>query len=139
MEDTQTLDWVCCIGDDATRATSVCTGALVLAAAGLLAHYKAACHWASWHKLAWFRAAPVADWTVFDRNRVTGGGMTAGTDFALALAAVIRDEDRAKFVQLSIEYDPSPPFNSGSPEKADATTIARYRAMVPKLARDREP
>jgi cyclohexyl-isocyanide hydratase len=139
IEDTQTLDWVRRIGGDATWVTSVCTEALVRAAAGLLARYKGACHWASWHKLAWFRAEPVADRTVFDRNRVTGGGMTAGTDFALALTAVIRGEDRAKFVQLSIEYDLSPPFNSDSPEKADATTIARYRAMVAKLARDREP
>jgi len=139
MEDTQTLDWVRRIGGDATWATSVCTGALVLAATGLLARYMVASHWASRHKLAWFRAEPVADRTVFDRNRVTGGGVTAGTDFALALTAVIRREDHATFVQLSIEYDPSPPFNSGSPKKADATTIARYRAMVAKLAGDREP
>ncbi len=138
MDDTETLDWVRKIGADATWVTSVCTGSLVLAAAGLLTGYRAACHWASRHQLAWFGAVPVADRTVFDRNRVTGGGVTAGIDFALALTAAIRGEDYAKFVQLSIEYDPSPPFDSGSPEKADAATLARYHAMIARVAGDRE-
>jgi cyclohexyl-isocyanide hydratase len=138
MEDAETLDWVRRIGSDATWVTSVCTGSLVLAAAGLLTGYKAACHWASRHQLAWFGAEPVAARTVFDRNRVTGGGVTAGIDFALALTAAIRGEDHAKFVQLSIEYDPAPPFDSGTPEKADAATLDRYRAMVAKNAPDRE-
>lgn len=138
MEDAETLDWVHRIGTDAPWVTSVCTGSLVLAAAGLLTGYKAACHWASRHQLAWFGAEPVAERTVFDRNRVTGGGVTAGIDFALALTAAIRGEDHAKFVQLSIEYDPAPPFDSGTPEKADPATIARYREMVAKNAPDRE-
>lgn len=138
MEDTETLDWVRRTGNDATWVTSVCTGSLVLAAAGLLTGYKAACHWASRHQLAWFGAEPVAERTVFDRNRVTGGGVTAGIDFALALTAAIRGEDHAKFVQLSIEYDPAPPFDSGAPEKADAATLERYREMVAKNAGDRE-
>ena len=138
MEDTETLDWVRRTGNDATWVTSVCTGSLVLAAAGLLTGYRAACHWASRHQLAWFGAEPVAERTVFDRNRVTGGGVTAGIDFALALTAAIRGEDHAKFVQLSIEYDPAPPFDSGTPEKADAATLERYREMVAKNADDRE-
>lgn len=138
MEDAETLDWVRRIGNDATWVTSVCTGSLVLAAAGLLIGYRAACHWASRHQLAWFGAEPVAERTVFDRNRVTGGGVTAGIDFALALTAAIRGEDHAKFVQLSIEYDPAPPFDSGTPEKADAATLDRYRAMVATNAPDRE-
>jgi cyclohexyl-isocyanide hydratase len=138
MEDAETLDWVRRIGSDAIWVTSVCTGSLVLAAAGLLTGYKAACHWASRHQLAWFGAEPVAERTVFDRNRVTGGGVTAGIDFALALTAAIRGEDHAKFVQLSIEYDPAPPFDSGTPEKADAATLERYRAMVAAKAGDRE-
>jgi len=75
---------------------------------------------------------------VFDRNRVTGGGVTAGIDFALALTAAIRGEDHAKFVQLSLEYDPQPPFDCGSPDKADAATLERYTAMVAKHAGDRE-
>jgi cyclohexyl-isocyanide hydratase len=138
MEDDETLDWVRQIGGDATWVTSVCTGSLVLAAAGLLTGYRAACHWASRHQLEWFGAEPVAERTVFDRNRVTGGGVTAGIDFALALTAAIRGEDHAKFVQLSIEYDPAPPFDSGTPEKADAATLDRYRAMVAQMAGDRE-
>ncbi|UVO52778.1 DJ-1/PfpI family protein [Sphingomonas sp. SUN039] len=138
MEDAETLDWVRRIGTDATWVTSVCTGSVVLAAAGLLTGYKATSHWASRHQLAWFGAEPVAERTVFDRNRVTGGGVTAGIDFALALTAAIRGEDHAKFVQLSIEYDPAPPFDSGTPDKADAATLARYKAMVAANAPDRE-
>jgi cyclohexyl-isocyanide hydratase len=138
MEDTVTLDWVRNVGCGATWVTSVCTGSLVLAAAGLLDGYKAACHWASRHQLAWFGAEPVADRYVIDRNRVTGGGVTAGIDFALALTALIRGEDHAKFVQLSIEYDPAPPFDSGTPDKADAATLKLYLSMVAKNAPDRE-
>jgi cyclohexyl-isocyanide hydratase len=138
MEDADVLTWVRGIGGNATWVTSVCTGSLVLAAAGLLDGYRAACHWASRHQLAWFGAQPVAERYVIDRNRVTGGGVTAGIDFALILTALIRGEDHAKFVQLSIEYDPHPPFDSGTPAKADAATLERYKAMVAKGAGDRE-
>ena len=138
MEDAQTLDWVRTVAADARWVTSVCTGSLVLAAAGLLKGYKATSHWASRHQLAWFGAEPVNERWVIDRNRVTGGGVTAGIDFALALTALIRGEDHAKFVQLSIEYDPHPPFDCGTPEKADAATLARYRDMVASKAGDRE-
>ena len=138
MEDAETLDWVRRIGADATWVTSVCTGSILLAAAGLLTGYRATSHWASRHQLAWFGAEPVAARTVFDRNRVTGGGVTAGIDFALALTAAIRGEDHAKFVQLSIEYDPAPPFDSGTPDKAAAATLDRYRAMVARNVPDRE-
>ncbi|NIJ21681.1 cyclohexyl-isocyanide hydratase [Sphingomonas naasensis] len=134
MEDAETLAWVRRAAASATWVTSVCTGSLVLAAAGLLTGYRAACHWASREQLAFFGAEPVAGRVVFDRNRVTGGGVTAGIDFALALTAKIRGEDHAKFVQLSLEYDPAPPFDSGAPERADAATLARYRAMVEKFA-----
>lgn len=138
MEDAATLDWVRTIAADAKWVTSVCTGSLVLAAAGLLTGYRAACHWASRHQLEWFGAIPDPARTVFDRNRVTGGGVTAGIDFALALTAAIRGEDHAKFVQLSIEYDPAPPFDSGTPDKASPETLAHYRALVAKNAPDRE-
>lgn len=134
MEDPETLAWVREVAGTASWVTSVCTGSLVLAAAGLLTSYRATCHWASRDQLAWFGAAPVAERVVFDRNRVTGGGVTAGIDFALALTAAIRGEAHAKFVQLSLEYDPAPPFDSGSPERADAATIARYRAMIEESA-----
>ena len=138
MEDAMTLDWVRVVAAEADWVASVCTGSLILAAAGLLTGYRATCHWASRHQLAWFGAEPVAERIVFDRNRVTGGGVTAGIDFALALTAAIRGEDHAKFVQLSLEYDPQPPFDSGTPEKADGATLDRYNAMVAARAGDRE-
>jgi cyclohexyl-isocyanide hydratase len=134
MEDAETLAWLKQVAEGAAWVTSVCTGSLLLGAAGLLQGYRAACHWGSREQLAWFGAEPVAERVVFDRNRATGGGVTAGIDFALALTAAIRGEDHARFVQLSLEYDPAPPFDSGSPERADAETVARYRAMVEKFA-----
>jgi cyclohexyl-isocyanide hydratase len=134
MEDEATLAWLRQMADGAQWVTSVCTGSLLLAAAGLLRGYRAACHWASRDQLAWFGAEPVAERVVFDRNRVTGGGVTAGIDFALALTAAIRGENHARFVQLSLEYDPAPPFDSGSPERADPATLARYHAMVERFA-----
>jgi cyclohexyl-isocyanide hydratase len=138
MEDSETLAWVRQVAGTAQWVTSVCTGSLVLAAAGLLTGYRAACHWASREQLAFFGAEPVAERVVFDRNRVSGGGVTAGIDFALALTARIRGEAHAKFVQLSLEYDPAPPFDSGSPERADPATLARYHVMVEKFAPGRE-
>lgn len=138
MEDAETLAWLRQVSEGAEWVTSVCTGSLLLAAAGLLTGYRAACHWASRDQLAFFGAEPATERIVFDRNRVTGGGVTAGIDFALALTAAIRGEDHAKFVQLSLEYDPAPPFDSGSPERADPATLARYRAMVEKFAPGRE-
>ena len=134
LRDAATLDWLRRVGAQAAWVTSVCTGSLLLAAAGLLDGYRAACHWASREQLALFGVEVATERVVFDRNRVTGGGVTAGIDFALALTAAIRGEDHARFVQLSLEYDPAPPFDSGSPERADAATIARYRAMVDRVA-----
>lgn len=131
------LDWVRSVGADAQWVTSVCTGALVLGAAGLLRGYKATTHWA-WHdKLALFEAEPVAARTVFDRNRVTGGGVTAGIDFALALMARIAGDDAARAVQLALEYDPAPPFTAGSPDKAGPDLVAVYAERAQRLAPDR--
>ncbi len=138
MEDEETIGWVRRIAADGDWVTSVCTGSLVLGAAGLLTGYRAACHWASRHQLAWFGAIPVAERVVFDRNRVTGGGVTAGIDFGLSLAAAIRGEDYARYIQLSLEYDPAPPFTSGSPDTASPETLAAYRSLVAKHAPDRE-
>jgi cyclohexyl-isocyanide hydratase len=124
MEDRATIDWLKQVGEGADWVTSVCTGSLLLAAAGLLTGYRATSHWASRDQLAWFGVEPVAERVVFDRNHVTGGGVTAA----------IRGEDHARFVQLSLEYDPAPPFDSGSPASADAETVAQYRAMVERFA-----
>lgn len=138
MEDAATMAWIRHAAAGAVWVTSVCTGSLLLGAAGLLKGYRATSHWASHHHLAAFGAIPVKERVVFDRNRVTGGGVTAGIDFALALTAVIRGEDHARLVQLSLEYDPAPPFDSGSPERADAATRARYEAMAAKSAPGRD-
>jgi cyclohexyl-isocyanide hydratase len=134
MEDDETLAWVARIGRDAAWVTSVCTGSLILGAAGLLDGYRAACHWAWREHLALFGAEPVAERVVFDRNRVTGGGVTAGIDFALALTAAIRGEAHARLIQLALEYDPAPPFDSGSPERAGADLLAFYARRMAKMA-----
>lgn len=132
------LDWVRRIGASATWVTSVCTGALVLGAAGLLQGYRATTHWA-WHDmLSLFGAEPVTARTVLDRNRVTGGGVTAGIDFSLALMAHIAGEDHARAVQLALEYDPAPPFDSGSPDKAGAELVGVYSARAERLAPGRK-
>lgn len=137
MEDEATLDWLRTAAEGAQWVTSVCTGALVLGAAGLLRGYRATTHWGSHDWLAAFGAVPVKERVVFDRNRVTGGGVTAGIDFGLALAAQIVGEETARFIQLSLEYDPAPPLDCGSPDKASPDILARYTAMVARHAADR--
>jgi cyclohexyl-isocyanide hydratase len=137
MEDEQALAWVRRVGGRAEWVTSVCTGSLVLGAAGLLRGYRAATHWAWRDFLPLFGAEPSNERVVFDRNRVTGGGVTAGIDFALALTAAIRGETHAKAVQLSLEYDPAPPFSAGSPEGAGEALVANLRARMDQLAPDR--
>ena len=138
MMDETAMAWVRQLGDNSQWITSVCTGSLILGAAGLLDGYKATTHWA-WHEhLALFGALPVQARTVFDRNRVTGGGVTAGIDFALSLMAAIRGEEHARIVQLALEYDPAPPFDSGSPDKAGDALMSRYAERMAALAPNRE-
>ncbi|MEY3773765.1 MAG: hypothetical protein RLZZ129_545 [Verrucomicrobiota bacterium] len=135
MEDEATLAFLRAQAAGAKWVTSVCTGSLILAAAGLLTGYRAACHWASLDQLALFDAVPVAERVVFDRNRVTGGGVTAGIDFALSLVAKMRGEELARAIQLSMEYDPAPPFPGGSPRTAEPAQVARMQnQMEPFLA-----
>lgn len=138
IDDAPTLDWVRAAGNEAQWVTSVCTGAMILGAAGLLIGYRATTHWAQHHHLSAFGAIPVSERVVFDRNRVTGGGVTAGIDFALALTAAIRGEAHARLVQLSLEYDPAPPFDGGSPDRAKPETLAAYRAMAERAAPGRD-
>ncbi len=118
--------------------TSVCTGSLILGAAGLLNGYRATSHWAWRDYLKLFGAEPVAERVVFDRNRVTGGGVTAGIDFALALMGKIQGENFARAVQLGLEYDPHPPFDSGTPEKADEQLVKFVHERSNRMAPDRE-
>lgn len=138
MQDPEVLAWLQKVAATADWVTSVCTGSLVLGAAGLLKGYKSACHWASVDQLAFFGATPVRERIVEDRNRFSGGGVTSGIDFALALAARIRGEDHAKFIQLAIEYDPHPPFDAGSPDKVSPDILKRYHALIDKAVPDRE-
>lgn len=138
IADDETMAWVTRVGEGATWVTSVCTGSLVLGAAGLLDGYKAGCHWAQRHMLPLFGAEPVAERVVVDRNRVTGGGVTAGIDFGLTLISLIRGQSHAELVQLSVEYDPAPPLDAGSPDRASAGVLERYAAMIERVAPDRD-
>lgn len=138
MTDQQALTWLQNVSAEAKWVTSVCTGSLILGAAGLLKGYKSACHWASIDQLAFFGAIPVRERIVEDRNRLSGGGVTSGIDFALALAARMRGEDFARFIQLSIEYDPQPPFDAGSPDKVSPEILARYHRMIDAVVPDRD-
>ena len=107
--------------------TSVCTGALVLGAAGLLKGYRAATHWSAMEFLALYGATPEKTRVCVDRNRVTGGGVTAGIDFALTLVSILIDRPTAQTIQLRLEYNPAPPFDSGSPDTAPPEILARVK------------
>ncbi len=115
--------------ENAAYVTAVCTGSLVLAAAGLLRGYKATTHWYSLDRLATFGAIPTERRVVKDRNRITGGGVTAGLDFALTVAAELRGAQVAKEIQLGMEYAPDPPFPDGHPDTADAETVTLVKAQ----------
>lgn len=130
LNDDVILDFVRRQAKSARYVTSVCTGALVLGAAGLLKGKRATTHWMSRDMLAAFGATPVNERIVFDGNVITGGGVTAGIDFALAVAAEAFSPDLAKSIQLGIEYDPHPPFDAGSPERAGPELVARARAAA---------
>src|SRR5262249_22696514 len=112
-------------GERARYVTSVCSGALLLGAAGLLRGYHATTHWMSLDLLKHFGATPVSQRVVRDRNRITGGGVTAGIDFGLSVAAELFGADVAQSIQLAIEYRPAPPFESGGPETAPANVRER--------------
>ena len=137
MTDPETLDFLRRQAATARYVTSVCTGSLVLGAAGLLKGYRSACHWAWRDMLADFGAIPVADRVVRDRNRISGGGVTAGIDFGLTVAAELAGEEVAKSIQLVLEYDPQPPFDSGSPEKAGAERVKRLRERLAPMLESR--
>ncbi|MGE8186562.1 isonitrile hydratase [Pseudomonas sp. NPDC086278] len=134
MEDQQTLAFIKAQAASARYVTSVCTGSLVLGAVGLLKGKRATTHWAYHELLAPLGAIPVKDRVVRDGNLLTGGGITAGIDFALTLAAELFDTDTAQRVQLQLEYAPAPPFNSGSPQTAPAAALEEAtRRLAPAL------
>ena len=139
MEDQHTLAFLKAHSENVRFVTSVCTGSLVLGAAGLLRSRRATTHWAYHELLAPLGAIPVSERVVRDGNVITGGGVTAGIDFALTLISELVGKDEAQAVQLQLEYAPAPPFNAGSPDSAPLAivTLARERAAA-TLARRTE-
>ncbi len=129
MQDDATLGFLKDRGGLAKYATSVCTGSLLLGAAGLLQGYKATSHWVTRDMLSIFGAIPTDGRVVTDRNRITGGGVTAGIDFGLSLVGRLRDQQYAEGVQLISEYAPEPPFNAGTPKTAPAEMTVLVQGM----------
>ena len=135
LSDEAVVSWLQDTAKSARYVVSVCTGALLLGAAGLLDGKNAATHWASRHMLAYFGARPSTQRVVVDGNVITGGGVTAGIDVALQLVAELRGQADAEAIQLAIEYDPQPAFSAGSPASADPALVARVQsAMAGRLA-----
>lgn len=133
MGDTQVLEFLQQQAKSAKYITSVCTGSLILAAAGLLQGYRAACHWAFREQLAMLGVDVGTQRVVIDRNRITGGGVTAGIDFGLVVAAQLCGEETAKMIQLLLEYNPAPPFNAGSPENAGEALVQQVKKIGEQL------
>jgi cyclohexyl-isocyanide hydratase len=125
--DQRTRRFIADRGKRAKYVTSVCTGSFILAAAGLLKGYRATSHWSARDLLADFGAIPTEQRVVHDRNRITGAGVTSGLDFGLAMISELRDRFYAECVQLLAEYDPRPPFSSGSPHTAPAKVLETMR------------
>ena len=118
------------VGPSAEYVTSVCTGALILGAAGLLRGYRATTHWVVHDVLATLGATPVAERVVVDRNRITGAGVTAGLDFGLRMAAKLRGDDYGRMLQLVYEYDPHPPFDAGTEAEAGEKIDREVRSIL---------
>ncbi|MCU0757675.1 MAG: DJ-1/PfpI family protein [Steroidobacteraceae bacterium] len=130
LADDEVLGFLRRMASTARYVTSVCTGALVLGAAGLLEGYRATTHWAYRQWLPRLGAIPVPERVVVDRDRITGGGVTSGIDFALRVIAEIRGERLARLAQLGLEYDPRPPYDSGTPEAAAPELVASMRELM---------
>jgi cyclohexyl-isocyanide hydratase len=130
INDEEMLAFLRMQADGAKYVTSVCTGSLVLGAAGLLRGYRAATHWTAIDYLPAYGAIPARTRVCADRNRVTGGGVTAGIDFALTLVEMLVDRKTAETIQLRLEYNPAPPFNSGSPDTAPPEVLAYIKERI---------
>jgi len=145
MDDEITLQFLRTAAAHCKLVTSVCTGSLILAAAGLLAGYRATCHWSSIDQLSLLGVEPIHERVVRDRNRITGAGVTSGIDFALTVAADLVGHQIAQEIQLQMEYDPAPPYQAGSPRTAppalteairqkNATFIEQRRSATKRAA-----
>ena len=130
MKDAAIVDFLAETGRTARYVTSVCSGSLLLGMAGLLDGYRAATHWAVYDILEALGVEAGHERVVVDRNRFTGGGVTAGIDFGLTLLAELRGEEVAKVTQLAMEYDPTPPFTTGHPDGAGPALTAAARAIM---------
>lgn len=130
MADEEVLTFLRRQSEQVRYVTSVCTGSLVLGAAGLLTGYQATTHWASLDQLALLGAQPVAERVVRDRNRITGAGVTSGIDFALNVVAELYGSEVAQDLQLQMEYDPAPPFATGSPRTASPAQLEKVRTQI---------
>jgi cyclohexyl-isocyanide hydratase len=138
MDDEEVLSWVKRQADGAMCVFSVCTGALICGAAGLLRGRRATTHWAAFHLLPFFGAIPVNERVVVDGNMVFAAGVTAGIDGALRVAAKLRGDDTARTIQLYMQYAPEPPFNSGTPDTAPAVILESARRAVREITARRE-
>jgi cyclohexyl-isocyanide hydratase len=138
MNDEEVLAWIRDQAAGVRSLLSVCTGALICGAAGLLKGRRATTHWASMHLLPFFGAIPVNERVVADGNLVFAAGVTAGIDGALRVAADLRGDEVAQGIQLSIAYAPDPPFSSGTPEQAPPAVLERARASYRALSERRE-
>ncbi len=138
LNDAETLDFVRRQAAGARYVTSVCTGSLVLGAAGLLQGKRATSHWMSHSMLAAFGCEPVAERVVVDGNVITGGGVTAGIDFALTVAGEVLGAEAARKIQLGMEYDPQPPYDTGSPERANPAMVAAVQEGAAARQNERE-
>jgi cyclohexyl-isocyanide hydratase len=138
MEDAEVLGWIRQQSSGARSIFSVCTGALLFGAAGLLKGRRATTHWASFHLLPFFGAIPVNERVVIDDNWVFAAGVTAGIDGALRLAAILRGDEAAQAIQLYMAYAPEPPFDSGTPESAPAAILAQARQSTAAITAQRE-
>lgn len=138
MGDPEVLAWLAAQGAQAKYVTSVCSGSLLLGAAGLMTGYRAGAHWAYRDMLTLFGATPVAERVVKDRNRITGGGVTAGIDFALAVIAEVQGVAAAEAIQLAYEYAPQPPFGSGTPATSTPETLAAAQRLLESMTKDAE-
>lgn len=138
MEDEEVLAWMRRQAAGACRIFSVCTGALLCGATGLLSGRRATTHWASFHLLSYFGAIPVNQRVVVDGSCVFAAGVTAGIDGALQLAAELRGDEVAQSIQLQIAYAPEPPFNSGTPESAPPAILQQARRSLQGITTQRE-
>jgi len=138
LGDAEILGFLRKTAEHARYVTAVCTGSLALGAAGLLRGRRAACHWLSREALRKFGAEPTGERVTIDGNIITGGGVTAGIDFALRVVEELRGKAAAEAIQLMVEYDPHPPFDAGSPERAGPELVERIRRAAEPMLRERD-